>query len=212
MSGEIRGGNVREVLTRLLSFEAGQVPLLIVMEDLHWFDSASWSLLVDVQQKVRPLFLALNTRPLTDPIPPEFKQLLDTQGARLVKLEAMMLDDVEALVCQRLGVKSVPLTIGKLVREKSEGHPFFAEELAYALRDSGTLVIENQECQVYSRFMNFEDITLPDTLQAAITNRIDSLDPSQQLTLKVASVIGRIFALRVLQAIHPIESDRPSLP
>jgi tetratricopeptide (TPR) repeat protein len=102
--------------------------------------------------------------------------------------------------------------IGRLIREKSEGHPFFAEELAYALRDSGTLVIENQECQVYSRFMNFEDLALPDTLQAAITNRIDSLDPSQQLTLKVASVIGRIFAFRLLQAIHPIEADKSALP
>ena len=212
MSGEIRGGNVREILARLLAFEASTTPLLIVLEDLHWFDSASWALLVDVQQKVRPLFLALNTRPLSDPVPVQFKQIIDAPGARLVKLEAMMLDDVEALVCQRLGVKSVPPMIGRLIREKSEGHPFFAEELAYALRDSGTLVIENQECQVYSRFMNFEDLALPDTLQAAITNRIDSLDPSQQLTLKVASVIGRIFAFRLLEAIHPIEADKSALP
>jgi len=212
MSGEIRGGNVRELLARLLSFEATLAPLLIVMEDLHWFDSASWALLVDVQQKVRPLFLALNTRPLSDPVPIQFKQITDAPGARLVRLEAMMLDDVEALVCQRLGVKSVPPMIGRLIREKSEGHPFFAEELAYALRDSGTLVIENQECQVYSRFMNFEDLALPDTLQAAITNRIDSLNPSQQLTLKVASVIGRIFAFRLLEAVHPIEADKSALP
>ena len=212
MSGEIRGGNVREVLTRLLSFEASQTPVLIVMEDLHWFDSASWALLVDVQQKVRPLFLALNTRPLADPAPEQFKQIIDTPGARLVRLEAMMLDDVEALVCQRLGVKSIPPMIGRLIREKSEGNPFFAEELAYALRDTGILLIENQECRVDSRFVNFDDLTLPDTLQAAITNRIDSLKPSQQLTLKVASVIGRIFAFRVLQAIHPIEADRPALP
>ncbi len=211
MSGEIRGGNVRELLTRLLAFEASLAPVLIVMEDLHWFDSASWALLVDVQQKVRPLFLALNTRPLADPVPVQFKQIIDAPGARLLKLEAMMLDDVEALVCQRLGVKSVPPMIGRLIREKSEGHPFFAEELAYALRDSGTLVIENQECQIYSRFMNFEDLALPDTLQAAITNRIDSLDPSQQLTLKVASVIGRIFAFRLLEAIHPIEADKSAL-
>ena len=56
-----------------------------------------------------------------------------------------------------------------------------------------------------------DDLTLPDTLQAAITNRIDSLDPAQQLTLKVASVIGRIFAFRVLQAVHPIEADKPAL-
>lgn len=211
MSGEIRGGNVRELLTRLLAFEASQSPMLIVMEDLHWFDSASWALLVDVQQKVRPLFLALNTRPLADPIPAQFKQILDIPGTRLLRLEAMKLDDVEALVCQRLGVKSVPPMLSRLIREKSEGHPFFAEELAYALRDSGILMIENQECRVHSRFLNFEDLTLPDTLQAAITNRIDSLNPSQQLTLKVASVIGRIFAFRLLQAIHPIEADKSAL-
>lgn len=211
MSGEIRGGNVRELLTRLLSFEANQAPLLIVMEDLHWFDSASWALLVDVQQKVQPLFLALNTRPLSDPVPAQFRQILDTAGARLVRLEAMMLDDVEALVCQRLGVKSVPQMIGRLIREKSEGNPFFAEELAYALRDSGILVIENQECRVDARFVDGGGVTLPDTLQAAITNRIDSLQPSHQLTLKVASVIGRIFAFRILQAIHPIEADKPAL-
>ena len=212
MSGEIRGGNIREVLTRLLAYEAGRTPLLIVMEDLHWFDSASWSLLVDVQQKVRPILLALNTRPLSDPVPPQFKQIQQSAEARLVKLEAMMLDDVEALVCQRLGVRSIPPMIGRLIREKSEGHPFFAEELAYALREAGILVIEHQECQIDPRFVNFEELTLPDTLQAAITNRIDSLDPSQQLTLKVASVIGRIFALRVLEAVHPIEADKPALP
>jgi len=49
-------------------------------------------------------------------------------------------------------------------------------------------------------------------LQAAITNRIDGLNPSQQLALKVASVIGRIFSLRVLEAVHPIEADRQALP
>jgi class 3 adenylate cyclase/tetratricopeptide (TPR) repeat protein len=212
MTGEIRGGNIREMLARILSYAASQAPLLIVMEDLHWFDSASWTLLVDVQIKVRPILLALNTRPLSDPVPVQFKQLLDTPDTRLVKLEAMMLDDVESLVCQRLGVKSVPPMIGRLIREKSEGHPFFAEELAYALRESGILIIEDQVCKVHPRFLNFEDLTLPDTLQAAITNRIDGLDPSQQLTLKVASVIGRIFSFRVLEAVHPIEADRQALP
>ncbi len=211
MTGEMRGSNIREMLIRVLAHEAKGAPLLIVLEDLHWFDSASWTLLVDVQQKVRPIFLALNTRPLMDPVPQQFKQILEFPGTRLVKLEAMMLDDVEALVCQRLGVKSIPPMIGKLIREKSEGHPFFAEELAYALREAGVLLIENEECHVNPRFMNLDDLALPDSLQAAITNRIDSLEPSQQLTLKVASVIGRIFTLRLLQAIHPIETDKPLL-
>jgi class 3 adenylate cyclase/tetratricopeptide (TPR) repeat protein len=211
MAGEIRASNTRELLTRLLNHAAREAPLLIVMEDLHWFDSASLALLADVQQKVRPVLLALNTRPLPEPLPSLVRQILDSPGARLVRLEAMSLDDVESLVCQRLGVKSVPPSVGSLIREKSEGHPFFAEELAYALRDSGLLIIEEHEARINERFTDYSGLALPDTLQAAITNRIDSLDPSQQLALKVASVIGRIFAFRVLQAVYPIDSDKPSL-
>ncbi|MDX1379176.1 MAG: hypothetical protein R3307_10025, partial [Anaerolineales bacterium] len=212
MTGETRSSNIRELLTRILSYEAEKTPLLLVLEDLHWFDSASWTLLVDVQIRVRPVLMALNTRPLTEPEPSQFKQLVDYTDTTLINLEAMLLDDVESLVCQRLGVKSIPPMIGRLIREKSEGHPFFAEELAYALREAGVLIIENQICKVNERFSNLEDLALPDSLQAAITNRIDSLDPSQQLTLKVASVIGRIFALSALQAVHPIEADKPALP
>ena len=211
MTGEIRGGNIREMLTQILSFEASHSPLLVVLEDLHWFDSASLNVLIDVQQKVRPIFLALNTRPLPDSVALQYRQLQEHPDSYLIKLEAMMLDEVESLVCQRLGVKSVPPLIGRLIREKSEGNPFFAEELAYALRDSGVLVIQDHECRIHSRFMAIEDISLPDSLQAAIINRIDSLNPAQQLTLKVASVIGRIFALKLLTAIHPIDADRPLL-
>ncbi|MCC6299610.1 MAG: AAA family ATPase [Anaerolineales bacterium] len=212
MTGEIRASNTREVLARLLAHAGRDAPLLIVLEDLHWFDSASWALLADTQQKVKPILLALNTRPLPETASQIFKEIVETPGTRLVRLEAMPLDDVEALVCQRLGVKSIPPAIGALIREKSEGHPFFAEELAYALRETGLLIVEGQEARVNERYANFEDLTLPDTLQAAITNRIDSLDPSQQLTLKVASVIGRIFTFRVLQAVYPIDSDKPALP
>ncbi len=211
MTGETRGGNIRELLLRLLNHEAAKQPVLIALEDLHWLDSASWTLLSDVHDKARPILMVLNTRPLAEPVRQEFKQIADAPGTRFVRLDAMLLDDVKSLVCQRLGVKSIPAQIGQLIREKSEGNPFFAEELAYALRDTRVLVIEDQECRLSQNFPDLESIMLPETLQAAITNRIDSLDPSQQLTLKVASVIGRIFAFRVLQAVHPIETDRPAL-
>jgi class 3 adenylate cyclase/tetratricopeptide (TPR) repeat protein len=211
MTGEIRGGNIRELLLRLLNHEAARAPVLVALEDLHWLDSASWILLNDIHDKARPMMLALSTRPLSKPVRQEFKQIADAPSTKFVRLDAMRLDDVETLVCQRLGVDSIPAQIGKLIREKSEGNPFFAEELAFALRDSGVLVVEGRECRLSESYPNLESIMLPETLQAAITNRIDSLNPSQQLTLKVASVIGRIFAFRVLHAVHPIEADRPAL-
>jgi len=211
LTGETRGGNIRELLLKILQYEAIQSPLLIVIEDLHWVDSASWIFLADVYQKVRPLMLVLTTRPLAPPVPQEYKLIADKSDTHFVKLETMNLDDVDALVCQRLSVVSIPPLVSKLIREKSEGHPFFAEELAYALRDSGVLLIEGQQSRLASGLNDLAEVTLPDNLQAAITSRIDGLSPPQQLTLKVASVIGRIFTYRVLEAIHPIETDRPEM-
>ncbi len=211
LTGETRGGNIRELLLRVLQNEASQTPLLIVVEDLHWVDSASWIFLADVYQKVRPLMLVLTTRPLPPPVPREFKLISEKSDTRFVRLNAMALDDVDALVCQRLGVESIPPLVSKLIREKSEGHPFFAEELAYALRESGVLLIEGQHSRLASGLSDLAEVALPDNLQAAITSRIDGLSPSQQLTLKVASVIGRIFSYRILEAIHPIETDKPEL-
>jgi hypothetical protein len=212
MSGEVRGGNIRDLLVMLLQHETNQSPVLLALEDLHWLDSASWTLLGDVYQKVRPLLLVVNTRPLWQPVPVQFQELAHRPETTFVRLDMMSLDNVEALVCQRLRVRSVPLQVGKIIRDKSEGHPFFAEELAYALRDTGVLMIEGEKCRLAPGFDRLEAVTLPDNLQAAITSRIDGLNPAQQLTLKVASVIGRIFAYRMLEAIHPIEHDKPALP
>jgi class 3 adenylate cyclase/tetratricopeptide (TPR) repeat protein len=211
LTGETRGGNIRELLTRILQYEAGQAALLIIVEDLHWVDSASWIFLTDVYQKVRPLMLVLTTRPLSEPVPQEYRLIRENSSTQFVKLETMDLDDVDALVCQRLGVVSIPPVVSKMIREKSEGHPFFAEELAYALRDSGVLLIEGETSRLASGSDDLADVVLPDNLQAAITSRIDGLSPSEQLTLKVASVIGRIFAYRVLEAIYPIEADKPEM-
>jgi class 3 adenylate cyclase/tetratricopeptide (TPR) repeat protein len=211
MTNEVRGGNIRDLLVRLLQNEADQSPILVCLEDLHWLDSASWVLLADVFQRVRPLLLVVNTRPYSPPVPLQFKELAERAETTFIRLDMMPLYEVEELVCQRLGIKSMPPEAGRLIREKSEGHPFFAEELAYALRDSGVLLIEGTQCRLIPGLKDLDSITLPDSLEAAITSRIDGLSPSQQLTLKVASVIGRIFAYRMLHAIHPIEADKPSL-
>jgi CheY-like chemotaxis protein len=47
------------------------------------------------------------------------------------------------------------------------------------------------------------------TMQSAINSRIDQLSPAEQLTLKVASVIGRVFAVDLLRAIYPVEDEKP---
>jgi predicted ATPase len=52
---------------------------------------------------------------------------------------------------------------------------------------------------------------IPDTLEGLITQRIDKLDPTAQLTLKVASVVGRAFGEKVVNAVFPVDALRGEL-
>jgi class 3 adenylate cyclase/tetratricopeptide (TPR) repeat protein len=211
MTGQVKADNTREFLLRILGAAASRSPKLIVLEDAHWLDSASWALALLVSQRIKPALLVITTRPLTEP-PPEYTQLLKVSGAQPLRLEALPPDATLALVCQRLGVSSVPKPVADLIRAKAEGNPFYSEELAFALRDTGVILIADGECRLTEGRTDLSAINLPDTVQGVITSRIDRLPPPQQLTLKVASVIGRTFAYPALHSIYPVDADRDQLP
>jgi tetratricopeptide (TPR) repeat protein len=213
MEGRVLAENTRLVLTTLLERSARQIPKLITIEDIHWMDTASWALLLDVARLVSdvPLLLVVTTRPLTDPVPREAEQIKRLPYTQHIQLERLSPDDALALVAHRLGVNDLPPEARDLIVEKAEGHPFFSEELAYALRDGGVLLIENGTCRLAPGLTDLDSLNLPSTVQGVITSRIDRLSPTQQLTLKVASVIGRVFAYVTLYAVHPIEAERSLL-
>jgi len=211
MTGQVRADNTRDLLLHLLQEAVTQNPTVLVLEDGHWLDSASWAVALAVHQRVHPLLLVIAVRPLADPLPPEYSQLLHAPAAQRLQLKALPPEDTSVLVCRRLGVAALPEAVARLIDEKAHGNPFFSEELAYALRDSGLIVIEGGACRIPPDAGDLDSMILPDTVQGVVTSRIDRLDPPQQLTLKVASVIGRTFALRTLRDIHPIKEDKEHL-
>ncbi len=211
MVGQVRADNTQRLLTHLLQKAANEKPVVLIMEDAHWLDSASWALLLAVKQSVQPMLQIISSRPLTDPVPVAYRQLIDQPNVHLLHLEPLPSEDIDSLICSRLGVISLPAPVRSLIRQKAEGHPFFSEELAYALRDSGLITIEENECCIAPN-VDFRTVTMPDTVQGVITSRIDCLPPAHQLTLKAASVVGRVFAYRLLRDIHPLENDRSRLP
>ncbi len=212
MTGQVRAENTQKLLTRLLQAAVTRSPTLLILEDAHWLDSASWTLTGLVSQQVHPVLFIIVTRPLAAPLPEEYSQLLHTAGTQQLWLEPLPPEEALTLVCQRLGVATLPETVAALIRMKAQGHPFFSEELAYALRDAGMIRIVAGKCQIAPDVEDFSAITLPDTIEDVITSRIDRLKPPQQLTLKVASVIGHVFLFRLLRDIHPIETDKSHLP
>jgi len=210
MEGQVRADNTRDLLLQALRDSVARSPKVIVIEDAHWLDSASWALAGLVSQKIKPLLFVIATRPMSEPLPMEYRQLTNVPNLKRVRLETLAPEEVITLVCQRLGVAALPTPVIELLRDKAEGHPFFSEELAYALRDAGLIQIAEGECHVAPE-VDLRAASFPNTVQGVITSRIDRLTPQQQLALKTASVIGRVFAFRLLRDIHPIVEDRPHL-
>jgi tetratricopeptide (TPR) repeat protein len=211
MTGQARADNTNDLLVRLLNAAAGTTPLLLILEDAHWLDSSSWTLARLVIQRVQPGLLVLVSRPLTEPLQLEQQELLRVQTTRRVRLEALPADEALTLACERLGVQSLPEPVAELIREKAGGHPFFTEQLVYALRDAGVIVVAERECRLAPNAPDLRDLKFLESVEGVVTSRIDRLTPRQQLLLKVASVMGRAFSLRTLSDIYPIVADRPHL-
>jgi class 3 adenylate cyclase len=143
LTGEVRADNTRQLLLQLLRAATAAPgrrapPLLVVLDDAHWFDSASWALARLVAARVGPLLLVLATRPLVEPLPDDYRRLRQDPAAERLQLEPLSRHETLALVCDRLGVRSLPEPVAVLIEERAQGNPFFSEELAYALRTPGS--------------------------------------------------------------------------
>jgi class 3 adenylate cyclase/predicted ATPase len=209
LAGKARADATHDLLAKLLEKAAAADPLVLVVEDAHWLDTGSWALLHVVAERVRPLLLLVASRPHAAPAPPDYTRL--AQEGETIRLERLAPDAAVAIARSKLGVTSLPAPVEIMIGERSDGNPFFAEELAYAMRDAGMFVVENGEARMAPASVKTFSLEFPRTIQGLITSRIDRLSPEEQLTIKVASVIGRAFSVRALGEIHPVAPSRDQL-
>src|SRR6266571_5863968 len=181
MTAAGRAKATRELLVEVLRHATSVAPALIVLDDGHWCDSASWALAAAVARGVPRLLLVVATRPLDDPVPVEYDRLVRSPDFERLQLCPLSGDDVHALVSRRLGVTSLPAVASAFVQAKAEGNPFFSEQLTFALRDAGYLVIEGETCRLASHAGDLEALPIPGTVQGVVAGRIDRLAPPQQL-------------------------------
>ena len=208
LTGKARAQKTQDFLVALLQAAARQKPLLVIIRDAAWLDSASWSVLLRVAREVERLSLVVTSRLLGADPPPSFAALLALPGIERVELPPLSSDEIAAVVRNRLGVDRLPEAVQILVQERSEGNPMFAEELALGLRDQGVLEIVDRECRLVRGAGELSADKLPNTLGGVITGRVDRLAPAEQITLKVASVVGRVFDSGTLADVHPIATER----
>lgn len=209
MTGEVRAGNTLDVLRQILQQQASAAPLVIVLEDAHWFDSASSVLLKEVALMAENILLVVSRRPVHDSVAGNKVYEFESDTAELVELMtvgSLERDATARVVGSALGVTSVDEAIADFIADKGEGSPFFIRELTYALRSADLLRVSGDDCVLAPGVVDLNKAEFPMTIQGVIASRIDQLSDEQQLALKVASIIGRRFGYAIVRDIYPIPS------
>ncbi len=211
-------------------------PLLLIIEDAHWLDEASRALVLALGQAAGalPLLLLLVQRPLDAEHDAWAQELLDLPGQQHMLLAELDAGGTGELVRRRLAGLVEPLALS-FVHSLAQGNPFFTEELVDALREGQLLVQEGETWRLAAALVDALrranclersgdewqlaanaplaaiDIGVPASIHGLVLSRLDRLPEASKLTLKVASVIGRMFELPLLAAAHPNRLDAAQL-
>ena len=205
MTGDIRAANLARLLIALLTELTKSTTLVLIVEDAHWLDSASWGLLLEILESIPFKLSVVTTRIMDDPLSNEQRQLREMAGERHLPLSGLSKNETGMLLAGRLGVENIPQELSNFVHERVNGHPFFAEELLTALLERQIVRVEDGSCLVST--LTPED--LPATVEQVIISRLDALPQGEQMCLKVASVIGQRFPSRLVERSYPIGEERP---
>ena len=173
---------------------ARETPALYIIEDVHWIDEVSESMLADFLTVIpqTPSLVLVAYRP-------EYRGMLSrVTGAHTVALAPLSDSESAALVSELLGPDPSVGALGQKIAARAAGNPFFAEEIVRELAERGVL---RGEPGAYMSAAEVREVSVPATLQATIGARIDRLDPKAKRTLSAAAVIGSRFSLDLLETL-----------
>lgn len=192
---------VRELLTR----EARQRPLVIILEDLHWADDASLDLLHYLVDWVRqnPIFIYAISRPFsTGKLPDIVEHAKTNLGDHFghLQLHALSPEQSEHLFLELMSIPEIPEALSTQVLQRSAGVPFYLEEILRMLIDSEIIRKEGNHWRMVPG-ADVSVVGVPDTLRDLILARFDRLEPYHRKALQAASVIGRHFKLPLLNSV-----------
>jgi len=203
LEGEIHADVEPEQLQRQIALAARALverrlereSLLLLVEDLHWADTASVDLLRQVVDQLadRPLMLLLSHRPDTRP------PLVARAEQSVIRVSPLSADETRALVAGLFGASVEVLDqLQEFIATRAGGNPFFAEEIVRGLVDKGVLVREGDR---WACTATCEAVDVPPTLQGLLLSRVDRLPPAARGLLQEAAVFGAVFDESLLRTI-----------
>jgi class 3 adenylate cyclase len=188
---------------RVLHALSQQSPLVLIAEDIHWADPASVEVLIQLLPLAtpQPILMIYAGRAETDA--PGWRLVSHSQATlgeaiTEIRLQPLSEADSRVLVANLLEIESLPEEVRTKILTRAEGNPFFVEEVIRMLIERGAIVRSGDRWMANDTILGVE---IPETLHSLLLARIDQLSEEAKRSLRVASVIGRQFPVRVLERV-----------
>jgi len=201
IEGEALEKLILKNLRDLVTLTSRVRPLVIILEDLHWADNSSILFLESLLKlsSHHPVLFINIFRPgfeeTGDYLLHFLKENLSDNHSTIL-IEPLVKSDSEDLIGNLLHKASLPVEIVELILRKTEGNPFFIEEVIRSFIDEGIVTIEGNAFKVTEKI---HQVNIPESINEVILSRVDKLDEKTRELLKTASVIGRNFYYKVLE-------------
>jgi class 3 adenylate cyclase len=194
MDGLTRRSETHRAIQELFVRVVKERLLVFAVEDLHWLDPASEQLLGFLSDAIpasRALFLLTHR--------PGYRHPFGDRSYHVrITLQPLSPEEAGAMASALLETPELPESLARLIARKTDGNPFFVEEVTKTLLDDGVVRRVGSRVELAREL---DRVSVPDSIHDVLMARIDRLSDEPKRAIQVASVIGREFALRLWERI-----------
>jgi class 3 adenylate cyclase/predicted ATPase len=193
MDGQTNKRRTLDAIKRIILRESLKQPLMVVFEDLHWIDEETQDLLNLLADSIgiAKILLLVNYRPEYS-----HKWSNKTYYTQL-RLDPLGKESADEMLTALLGDGKDLIPLKRLIVGRSEGTPFFMEEIVQALFEDG--VLERNGVVTLTKSMNA--VKVPATVQGVLASRIDRLSADEKELLQILAVLGREFPFELVRRV-----------
>ena len=193
MDPQVRRRRTLEAIKRVVLRESLNQPLMMIFEDLHWIDAESQAFLNTIADSIgtAKILLLFNYRP-------EYAHQWNSKTYYTqLRLDPLGKESAQLMLDALLGAPDGLEELKRLIIERTEGNPFFMEEMVLVLFEEGTLSRNG----AVKLTRSLDQLKIPPSVQAILAARIDRLPSDQKDLLQTLSAIGKEFALRLIKRV-----------